>query len=317
MIFSAAPDIALQAAAPGLQVLALLISVPGSAEFYLAVIPLILWCYDRDLGVRLLLLCSASGAINSTLKLLFHAPRPYWISSGVKAFASEPTFGMPSAAAQVSLTFLGCIGARFRQAKAWAGIVVLVLLVGIARMYLGVHFPGDVLTGWIFAIVILVVFLRYESPAAAWLRTRTVPARILLALCGSGAMILASWMVIAGLGAWQVPAAWSAQAFAQTQVPINPLSLKDTLSAAGLFFGAAAGAVPGGGTVPGDSGPGLRRNALRILAGGLVLAALWAGLGDLTRSPDLTGPAVTWIRAALAGVWITGGAPVLFRKTGI
>jgi membrane-associated phospholipid phosphatase len=315
MDFSAAPNIALQAHAPGLGIVMLLISLLGSAEFYLAIIPLVLWGYDRTLGLRLLLLCSASAAINAVLKLLFHSPRPYWISTEVRAFASEPTFGMPSAAAQVSLTFLGCIGAWFRKPRVWAACIALIILVGIARMYLGVHFLQDVLTGWVFALVILCVFLRYETAAATWILQKTVPARILLVLCASVLFIVASWIAIPGPGTWQVPAGWSALAFAQTGIAISPLAMRDTLLGAGLLFGAGAGAAISAEYIPWDVAGSMSQKALRCGCGILVLGILWITLGAWTKSSDLPGYGITWLRSALAGIWITAGAPLLFTKT--
>jgi membrane-associated phospholipid phosphatase len=314
MDFQTAPTIALQTNAPGLGIVMLLISLFGSAEFYLALIPLILWCYDRTLGLRLLLLCSIGAAVNGMLKLLFHAPRPYWVSADVTAFASEPSFGMPSAAAQISVTFLGYIAAWSGKPRVRAACIALIILVGIARVYLGVHFPEDVLTGWVFGLVLLCVFLRYEAAAAAWFLHKTVPVRIFLSLCASMGFILVSWIVIMGLGAWQVPAGWSALASAQTGVAINPLTLRETLLGAGLLFGAAAGAAISTEYIPYDIDGSMSQKALRFFTGGLVLAVLWVALSASTKSPDLFGNSMIYFRAALAGAWITAGAPLAFRK---
>ena len=317
MIFQTAPNIALQTNAPGLGIVMLFISLLGSAEFYLAIIPVILWCYDKTLGLRLLLLCSIIVAINAALKLLFHAPRPYWIDADVKAFASETSFGMPSAAAQVSLAFLGYIGAWFRKTPVWIICLALIILVGIARMYLGVHFLVDILTGWIIAIGILLVFLRYENTVTTWFLQKPVPVRILLALGASCAFILLSQMILFSYGTWQVPDEWSALAFAQTQELITPTSLKDTLLAAGVLFGAAAGAGISAAYIPYSVDGTWSRKATRFFVGIIVLAVLWVALSAATKTPGLTGYSMTYFRAALAGVWVTAGAPLLFLKLGL
>jgi membrane-associated phospholipid phosphatase len=314
MDFQTAPNIALQANAPGLGIVMLLTSLLGSAEFYLAIIPVVLWCYDKTLGLRLLILCSVSAAINAMLKLLFHAPRPYWISVDVKAFASEPSFGMPSAAAQISLTSLGYIGAWFRKTRVWIICFTLIILVGIARMYLGVHFLIDILTGWIFALVLLLVFLYYENAAATWFLQKTVPVRILLALGTSYAFVLISQIVIFSFGTWQVPVGWSELAYAQTNLSISPVTLKDTLLAAGLLFGATAGAGISAEYIPYGVDGSRSQKAIRFFTGIIVLAILWITLSALTKSPDLFGYSMTYFRAALAGAWITAGAPLLFKK---
>lgn len=314
MIFQTAPNIALQTGAPGLGIVMLLISLLGSAEFYLAIIPAVLWCYDKTLGLRLLFLCSISVAINAVLKLLFHAPRPYWISAEVTAFTAETSFGMPSAAAQVSLTFLGYAGAWFKKRSIWAICLVLVLLVGVARMYLGVHFLADIITGWIVAIGILLVFLRYENAAAKWFIQKPVPVRILLALAASCAFILLSQIVLSSYGAWQMPAGWSALAFTQSGEFINPITLKDTLLAAGLLLGAGAGAAISAEYIPYSITGTWSRKTIRFFVGIIVLAVLWVAFSAATKSPGISGYAMTYFRAALAGAWITVGAPLVFKK---
>ncbi len=317
MIPEAAPNIVLQANAPGIGIFMLLVSVLGAPEFYLLVIPLVLWCYNKSLGLRLLLLLSISTAANVILKLFFHAPRPYWVNAEVKAFSSEPTFGMPSAAAQISLTFLGYISTWFKKRSIWLVSIVLIILVGISRMYLGVHFLADILTGWIFALIILLVFLRYEKAAALWLSQKHPGTRILLALLASCMIIILAQVVLDGLGTWQVPAGWSTLAFLQTNATIDPFSLRDVMMAAGLLFGASAGAVISATYIPYVVDGSRSRKVIRYLSGIIILLFIWAALSALTKSPDLVGYGLTYLRAAVIGVWITAGAPFLFCKTGL
>lgn len=311
------PNIFLQANAPGLGIGMLIISLLGLPEFYLVVIPMILWCYDKTLGLRLLILISVCAAFNVMLKLLFHTSRPYWISPEVKAFASEPSFGMPSAAAQVSLTFLGYIGIWFKKTGVWITCIALIFLVAIARMYLGVHFLADILTGWLFALIVLLLFLRYEKPIAAWGLQKPIVVRILLALCASGLVILLSQLVLFSYGTWQVPADWFALAYAQTNVSITPLSLRDVLMTAGILFGALAGAIISAEYISYSVDGTISKKAIRYLVGIIVLGCIWIALSTLTKSPDLEGSVMTYLRAVLAGLWVTAGAPFLFCKIGL
>lgn len=86
MDLQTAPNIFLQVNAPGLGICMRIISLLGLQEFYLVVIPMILWCYDKTNGLRLLILISVSAAFNVMLKLLFPTPRPYWITTGSESF---------------------------------------------------------------------------------------------------------------------------------------------------------------------------------------------------------------------------------------
>ena len=317
MVFTTLPNSALQAGLPGLETAMLILSLMGGSIFYLTVIPLILWCYDSRLGSRLLILCSISTAVNASLKLLFHAPRPYWIDPGIRAFSSEPTFGMPSGAAQITLTFFGYIGAWFRKTPVWIICGILVVLTGISRMYLGVHFLIDVLTGWVFGLCILLVFLRYEDSAAEWLMHMPLSRRVLILFCISAGFILFSVAAVSLYGSWSVPPGWEMQAFAQTHASINPISMGDTLMAAGLVFGAAAGAVARAEFLPLSAGGTLSRKAIRYCLGIVILMILWLVLAYTTTLPGIAGSAMIYSRAACAGAWITAGAPYLFFRLGL
>ncbi|MGB7843528.1 MAG: phosphatase PAP2 family protein [Salinimicrobium sp.] len=72
------------------------------------------------------------------------------------------SFGYFSAHAASSAAVLVFIGSILR--KFWKGIVpVLViwaLLVSYSRIYVGVHYPGDILTGWFFGIVLAILYYK-------------------------------------------------------------------------------------------------------------------------------------------------------------
>ena len=69
--------------------------------------------------------------------------------------------GFPSGHALLSFCLYGVLAAvlaarlKGRRARAlvWAAAALLVLLVGLSRLYLGVHYPSDVLAGYAAAFV--------------------------------------------------------------------------------------------------------------------------------------------------------------------
>ena len=82
----------------------------GTEDFFMVALPIIYWCYDTTLGIKVGLILMFSNSVNSCLKISFHGPRPYWISTSVKAFASETSFGLPSNHAQCATVLWGHAG---------------------------------------------------------------------------------------------------------------------------------------------------------------------------------------------------------------
>ena len=68
----------------------------GNEIFYLIAAPVLYWCVDAGLGLRLGLILMFSGSLGGMIKLSLHDPRPYWYSTQVKALSLETSFGIPS-----------------------------------------------------------------------------------------------------------------------------------------------------------------------------------------------------------------------------
>jgi undecaprenyl-diphosphatase len=96
------------------------------------------------------------AALNSLLKLGFARPRP----DIVKPLTEVLTLSFPSghaAASAICYLTLGVLLAQTQASRALriyfiATAMLLTLLIGVTRIYLGVHYPTDVLAGWCFGI---------------------------------------------------------------------------------------------------------------------------------------------------------------------
>src|SRR6188472_314285 len=75
----------------------------GSQEFLLLILPVVYWSINASMGARIGVLLLITGGLNDLLKLAFHGPRPYWLSTQIKALTFEPTFGAPSGHSQISV----------------------------------------------------------------------------------------------------------------------------------------------------------------------------------------------------------------------
>ena len=119
----------------------------------LAVISFLLIRRQRHAALLVLAAAGGGALLMGGLKEAFGRPRPRLVPHlfGDVATPSFPS-GHALAAAAIYLT-LAALVARLvedRRSKAFVVSValVLVLLIGFSRVYLGVHWPSDVLAGW-------------------------------------------------------------------------------------------------------------------------------------------------------------------------
>jgi len=140
---------------PWLDWLAICASFLGSETFFLLFVPLYYWCSDRRHGVRLALVFLLSACLNSTLKELFQTPRPDSERVRVLYRSSGNGYSFPSGHAQNAVVFWGWLGRKEPwRSKPWL-LGAAVLLISLSRIYLGLHFPIDIVGGWIFGACLL------------------------------------------------------------------------------------------------------------------------------------------------------------------
>jgi len=113
------------------------------------------WLAKKKNWDKLVFLFSAVGGsalLNLVLKNIFQRSRPIF----PQAFSVETGFGFPSGHTMISLAFYGVIAyiaLTYIKSRSWkaftvTGAVVISVLIGFSRLYLGVHYLTDVLAGW-------------------------------------------------------------------------------------------------------------------------------------------------------------------------
>jgi undecaprenyl-diphosphatase len=149
-----------QLATPGLtrlmQVFSFFGSVVAVTAMCLAAICVSLYYGRTRTAVMLAITMAGVAALDVVLKHAFHRPRP------VAFFGATPSsYSFPSGHALGSLCFYGMLAAilagraRTRGAKfcVWMAAALLVGMIGFSRIYLGVHYPSDVIAGYCAAAV--------------------------------------------------------------------------------------------------------------------------------------------------------------------
>ncbi len=140
---------------PWLDRLALAITMLGSGEAYLLMLPFLYWLWNRRRTMQLGVFLMLDLYTNSFLKYLLAVPRPHEPGVRVLQVVHSPSF--PSGHAQGSIFFWGFVGWLSRQRLIRAAVVLIVILIGLSRVYLGVHYPLDVLGGWAIGLAWLYV----------------------------------------------------------------------------------------------------------------------------------------------------------------
>lgn len=141
-------------ATPFLDFAANICSAIGEQTIVIAIIVAILWCYDKRKGFAI---CSAmliSVTTMGVLKSIVRSPRPFAALPSIsgKRLATATGYSFPSGHTTTAASFYASLALSFR--KRWLSVLcaVIIALVGISRVYLGVHWPVDVFGGWVLGI---------------------------------------------------------------------------------------------------------------------------------------------------------------------
>jgi len=286
----------------------------GTENFFLLLLPALYWCIEGGIGLRVGIILLLSASVNDAVKMVFHGPRPYWYSTDVIRYASETSFGVPSGHAQIAFGVWGMLAASIRKWWGWPIAILIIVMIGISRLYLGVHFPHDVILGWLIGALLLWLVLRFWKPVTAWLKKMSLGQQILASFLSSLLLITFSlipflWLKITN---WQLPQAWAEYAK-------DALSLSGTFTTAGTLFGLLAGLAwfnhQGGFDA---SGP-LWKRILRYILGMVGVLVFYLGLkvlfGLIVPDSEAVLPYILrYIRYVLVGAWISAGAPWIFVK---
>ena len=267
---------------PALDVPFKIFSFIGDEEFFLILLPLIYWCLDPRTGARLLVVFLFSAYANAAAKVLANQPRPFEYSARVQQLVDASGGGLPSGHTQSTLVIWGYLASQYRRAWLWVIAALLLIFIPLSRVYLGVHFPTDLLGGYLLGAVLLFLYLWQEPAVEEWLKGIGVIWQLGLAVLVPALIMLPFWK----------------------EPGITPVA-----TAMGLSTGLVLQSRWGGF----DSTGSWWKRVLRFLVGVVVLLGLWIGLRAAFSGLEPT-LFFRFIRYGVIGLWAGAGAPWVFVK---
>jgi membrane-associated phospholipid phosphatase len=266
---------------PALDALSLAITSLGSKEFYFLILPLMLWCVDFALGARIAAVFLLSTYVNVGLKDLFALPRPFELDPSVNLY-DVSGYGLPSGHAQLSVVIWGALAHAVEETWSWVFAGLLAALIGFSRVYLGVHFPTDVLAGWLIGALLLAAYVAFHARLERWLDERGLVTQVAAAVALSLILLLLH-------------------------------ATEDTAALTGILLGAGVGVALLRESVDYDAGGPLWQRGVRFVLGIAVVLVLRFGLKAIfSRSPGTLYIVANFLRYAILGLWMGLGAPWLF-----
>ncbi|MBR7070930.1 MAG: phosphatase PAP2 family protein [Clostridia bacterium] len=163
----------------------------GETGMLLAVL-IVLFCWKKELGMRLALVVAAVNAWLPMIKVVVLRPRPYIdYPSRVKTHElSDPGaapqniaaqgYSFPSSHAASASVIYPSLARNTKKKWLWFVAIAIVLLVGFSRIAEGMHYPTDILAGWILGFVgIGVMALLEKFVKREWIRSALLLATAL------------------------------------------------------------------------------------------------------------------------------------------
>jgi len=132
----------------------------GSETISIAILALGYLCINKKLFRDISVLYCLTVLINVMLKQWFQVPRP-----GVDYLVAmnDGSFSFPSGHAQVAVVIWLSIAIYYKRAWVWWVCLTMMLGISVSRVYMGVHYPTDILVGSLVGMLTVVGYVSFRQ----------------------------------------------------------------------------------------------------------------------------------------------------------
>ena len=280
----------------------LIITNIGNSMTYFIILTFLYWCVRKPVGQGFAYTFLLTGILNTWIKDIWCIPRPddpalmsvleqagitLRLNPLMHVHNTSPSF--VSGHTQMAVVLWGYMAFHYKKIWFWVMAVMSMALIGFSRMYVGVHFPQDVIGGLLVGVFYLILWLLAEP----YLRVRLISLSL---ICRYALAVLIPLIILM----------------------VHPVGR--TATPVGLVIGLGVGFLLEGQHLDFSAGGKWRRRVLRGALGLVVLFALFLSLRALSgpivikMSPAMK---IVWhvILSALFGFVVALVAPWLFTVT--
>lgn len=267
--------------APEFNWIFLAITLLGSDVVLVGLSAAVYWCVDKPRGRLVTYILLLSAYLNYFLKIFVLWPRP---PVGLRiAEKNETSYGFPSGHAQDSTTFWTWIALGFRKRILSVLGAITVAAVGISRIYLGLHYPAQVIGGWVIGLAVA---------GFATLVLRHIPQRNKEIRVIPQLLFAISTLVPLAIAA-----------------ALNAADIVNAAQIGGYLFGFSIGTLAEDRYVHFTIDIGLRQRIIRLVVGGALTGALVLALGPILPDNYLIS---SFANSVIRGLFVAVIVPVLF-----
>ena len=131
-----------------------LITICGEQIVLIVIISIIYWALDKKFGEYIAYSVLTSVLVNNAIKDIFKLKRPIG-EEGIRTLREETATGysFPSGHTQGAASFYGSMAIYMKKKAMYIIATIMIVLIGFSRLYLGVHYPKDVIVGAILGVL--------------------------------------------------------------------------------------------------------------------------------------------------------------------